>query len=328
MLKKILKSNMRELILVIIFIIIAVISTLGKNYFYYKDSSPNIKPEDYNNLIIKGKDKENTYVCVELADIPYQIAEQKVNYSVIKYYILYDKNDYMYVAKLTDENYKKIEEQYKKQSDNFSYTLTGYIYNVPDDLRDIIIDAYNDSNLNNKITKSNYSKYFGSTYFDDTYTKYTTPIAIFYLISIASMVIALIFGIRWIICFVNTKKALSKYDKQELEDELQNVQEYKKAKVYLTNNYFVSTYKGLHVYKYSDISWVYSASVSGKFYSINKFCIRMFLADKTKYDTKGLDYTKQEIFNEIFEKLQKRNPNILFGYNYENLNTYNKTQKS
>lgn len=328
MLKNILKSNNRKLILTIIFVVIAIISMIGKNYFNNKDNSSELKPKDYNNLITKGKDTENTYVSIKLADIPHQIAEEKVNYSIIKYYILYDKNNYMYVAKLTDENYKKIEEQYNKQGDEFSYNLTGYIYKTPDDLRDIIIDAYNESNSSHKITKDNYSKYFGSTYLDDTYTKYTASIAIFYMISITSTVVAIIFGVQWIICLINTRKTLSKYDKQDLDEELQNAQEYEKAKIYLTNNYFISTYKGLHVYTYSDISWVYSGSVNGKFYSINKFCIRMFLVDKTKYDTKSLDYTKKEIFNEIFEELQKRNSNIMFGYNFENLNAYNKIQKS
>lgn len=80
---------------------------LGKNYFYSKDNASELKPKDYNNLITKGKDTENTYVSIELADIPYQIAEERVNYSIIKYYILYDENDYMYVEKLTDANYKK-----------------------------------------------------------------------------------------------------------------------------------------------------------------------------------------------------------------------------
>lgn len=41
-----------------------------------------------------------------------------------------------------------------------------------------------------QITKNNYAKYLGSTYLDDTYTKYTAPIAIFYMISIAGMVVA------------------------------------------------------------------------------------------------------------------------------------------
>lgn len=46
------------------------------------------------------------YVSIEIADIPYQIAQREVNYTYIKYYILYDKSNYMYVAKLTDETYK------------------------------------------------------------------------------------------------------------------------------------------------------------------------------------------------------------------------------
>lgn len=65
----------------------------------------------------------------------------------------------MYVAKLTDETYKKIKTAYEKDKTNFSYTLTGYIYNTPSDLKKLIIDEFN-KNTSNKITKDNYSNYF------------------------------------------------------------------------------------------------------------------------------------------------------------------------
>lgn len=324
MLEKIKKYNNKKLIIVAICIIVV----MGFFYVYNhskKLESNNEIPLDYNEVISNGTDKKNVYVSVEFNDIPYLIAEQKVNYSYIKYYILYDKNDYMYVSKLSDSTYNKIKEKYDKFESDFSYSLTGYIYETPNDLKKIIINSFNKSS-DIKLTNDNYANYFGSTYLDDSYTKYTAQLAISLIIIIVSIVIAIIVLINWFIFKINTKKTLSKIDKELIESELlkDSTKEYKKAKIFITDKYLISTHKGLHVFDYNDSMWIYVANGDFKFISADKVYLNILTKNKKRYKSKSLDNHKKQIFDEIIEEIGNKNSNILLGYTYENMEKYNK----
>ena len=322
MLKKIKHQNNKKLIAILICLFLAITSFCIYISFI-EDEEKKEKPINYNDLIATNSDKKNMYVSIEIADIPYQIAQREVNYTYIKYYILYDKSNDMYVAKLTDETYKKIKTAYEKDKTNFSYTLTGYIYNTPSDLKKLIIDEFN-KNTSNKITKDNYSNYFGSTYFDDTYTKFTTGIAISLIIVFLSIASAIAIFINWLICAINTKKTLSKIDYDEVERELAktSMKEYKKIGLYLTDKYLVSLSLGLHIYNYNDISWIYIENTSTRFG--NKVFLNIFMKNKKKFKTKKVDSLQEEML-ETLQEISTKNANILLGYTYENMTNYNKS---
>ena len=321
----IIKFNNKKLIVLTVCIIIALISAYGYKVFEKKSKTPDTQPVSYNDLIASGNDKSNMYVSVDIADIPYQIAQREVNYSYIKYYILYDQNDCMYLAELSDETYNRINDRYKENKDNFSYTLTGYIYETPKDLKEVIIDVFNESITSTKISTDNFADYFGSTYFDDKYTKYTTQTAILEIIAIVSAIAGVIFFAQCIIYIVNTKKTLSKIDKEELESELSKttLKEYKKVKIYLTDKYLISTYMGLKVFKYTDIVWLYAGN-NARFSSQDKMHINICMNDKSKYKTAKIHQAEKYILNEIIDEISSRNSNILAGYSYENMNKYKK----
>ena len=312
MLKKIKHQNNKKLIAILICLFLAITSFCIYISFI-EDEEKKEKPINYNDLIATNSDKKNMYVSIEIADIPYQIAQREVNYTYIKYYILYDKSNYMYVAKLTDETYKKIKTAYEKDKTNFSYTLTGYIYNTPSDLKKLIIDEFN-KNTSNKITKDNYSNYFGSTYFDDTYTKFTTGIAISLIIVFLSIASAIAIFINWLICAINTKKTLSKIDYDEVERELAktSMKEYKKIGLYLTDKYLISLSLGLYIYPYSQRFG-------------NKVFLNIFMKNKKKFKTKKVDSLQEEMLEETLQEISTKNANILLGYTYENMTNYNKS---
>lgn len=326
MLNKFTKSNNKKIIIIIIFIVTSIISLYGYRIFDRKSRVSDTEPLDYNELISAGTDADNMYVSVDIVDTPYQIAEQKVNHVYVKYYILYDKDGYMYVAKLSDKTYKKINDEYQDNKDNFSYTLVGYIYKTPNDLKEIIIDVFNENNPNNKISKDDFADYFGSTYLDDSYTKYTAQAAICGIIAIVSIIIFIIFLISWIICNKNIKKTLSSVGREQLESELSknSLKEYKKAKIYMTDSFLIFTHKGLQVFNYTDIGWIYLGNSCSKITSVNKIYMNMFMNDKKKYKSKKLDYDKQHIFEEIISEIANKNSNVMIGYTYENMNKYNK----
>lgn len=51
---------------------------------FIEDEEKKEKPIiNYNDLIATNSDKKNMYVSIEIADIPYQIAQREVNYTYI-----------------------------------------------------------------------------------------------------------------------------------------------------------------------------------------------------------------------------------------------------
>lgn len=323
MINKILRKNHRKLIIVLLCVIIAFFSIYRLKNLQNEENNLQA-PLDYGELIATQKDDDNMYVSLKIADIPYEIAEQRVNYSYIKYYILYDENDYTYVAKLSTKTYNKIKEEYQKNSSDFSYTLTGFIYKIPKKLKKIIIDVYNENNVIDKINDDNYYKYFGSTYIDDSYTKHTSRIAIYELIVITSSIIAIINLLNWIIYIINTRKTLSTISIEQLNDELsQNPKKYSNTEIYLTNNYLISTYRGLHVFSYYDLIWIYLGN-KGKFWPKYKTHMNIFLKGKIKYLSKSIDNSDSSIFNEIISEIINKNKKIMIGYTYENMDNYKK----
>lgn len=321
MLNKILRKNHINLIIVVLCIIVALFSIYRfKSIEKLENNADNAV--NYNELITQQNDKDNIYVSLEIVDIPYEIAERKVNYAYEKYYILYDKNNYMYVAKLSDKTFKKIKEEYQKNSANFSYTLVGYIYKIPNDLKKIIIDVYNTDNDGNEINNSNYYKYFGSTYIDDTYTKYTSRIAIYHIIMIISVLVGSICLINWCIYMINTRKTFKKLSFTQLDDELsKSSKSYSNVGIYLTDNYLISTYRGLHVFSYHDIIWVYLGN-NGKPLTKDKIHINIFAKGKIKYLTKSVYNGESSIFSEIIDEILNKNENVMVGYTYENMKNY------
>lgn len=314
------KYNTKMLAYIGIMFILLLISLIAFIYYYKKENNSSVEPVDYNSLISLGQDKEDEFVTVDIVDIPYEVAEREVNYSKIKYYILFDKDNYMYVAKLSDKTFKKISNAYEKNSDNFSYTLTGYIYNTPVDLKKIIIDVFNEDN-DKKITLDDYSDYFGNTYLDDTYTIYTTQLAISELGLIFFGGVFIVFSICFVKYLLSTNKNLQLINQNEVDNELilNNFNYYKKAEIYLTNNYLIFVNKGVHIIKYNDIGWIYIGNHNGRL--MNKKYLSIFLKNKNKY--KSMKISNYEVFDQIINDLSNKNLDTVFGYSYENLQRYN-----
>lgn len=324
MLKKI--SNERNYIwLVIIFIAIAIMS------IFYLNNLDNIRinskevAKDYNEIIYAGKEKNNTYVSVDITELPILLLEEKFNYTINKYYLLIDKNNYMYIAKLKDSTFKTIKEIYDKNKNDFSYELKGYIYRISKDVKKEIVKMYNEEQIE-KIDMNNYSEYFGNTYLDDTYTKYTTRAAVGYIIIIVSIIISIIFFIKWMFFIIVTNKTLKEISKDELEEELKkcDIIKYKKAKIYLTNKYLISMHKGLRVFRYNDIKWIFRGTITHLFYFGHEMSLSIYLPNKKRYETKGIGAEYYRLLDDIIQDVVEKNNNVLVGYTYENMENYNK----
>ena len=160
--KKFFKSKTKLLLYAFIAFVIAIVMIL------VGDGIDNKKitdiPKDYNELIAKGEDKNNTYAEVTIV---YAIKFAVNDDSNLDYYFVQDKDGYTFVARITKETYQKLKELADKDPDNFEYKLKGYIYNIGEDVKNVAINSFEEC-FGTKIDKSNYEDYLGKTYLDET----------------------------------------------------------------------------------------------------------------------------------------------------------------
>lgn len=115
--------------------------------------------KDYSTLVEKDGDIENNYVEINVKNIAKISLDGNMGYYFVK-----DDKDYLYVVKLWNRTYNKIEKKYNDKEIN--YCLKGYIFNIPDDVRDMAILGLSNS-YDIDINKDNYGDYFGNTYLDE-----------------------------------------------------------------------------------------------------------------------------------------------------------------
>lgn len=334
MLKKILKYNKTSIIVFTICILIVIISLITTNYYKSKKTEGLLdKAEDYATVIANNEEENGKFVYIKIADVPYLVAIETIDKSTSEYYVVYDENNHVYIVQLKKSTYQKICDEYEKNPDNFSYLIMGRLANVSYDLEKIIIDEFNESYENINLNRFNYNQYFGTTYLNEnTLTPYGVTIGISELCCVVAGIIAVIYLVVIIKGCINIKKSFKYIDKKELNEELlqAGIIEYPKAKIFLLNNYFVSMDVGMIANKYSDIAWVYISHNSKTrwgttYYSVtNKSNMMVYLKDGRKYTTATVKIKEKEIYAEIIEELTKKNPDMMIGYSFENLNNYNK----
>ncbi len=337
MLKKILKYNKSSIIIFIICIFLVIVSVITTHYYKSRKSEGLLeKAENYATVITNNEEEPGKFVYIKIVDVPYLIAVETIDSATNEYYVVYDENNYMYIVQLKKTTYQTICDEHEKHPDNFSYLVLGRLANVSNELENIIIDEFNESYDNINLNRFNYNKYFGTTYLNEnTLTPYAVIIVIAELCCIVAGIIALLYFIVIIRGYINIKNSLKHIDKEDFKNELlqPEINEYSKTKILLLDRYFVSMDIGMIANEYSDIAWVYishntKTKWGNSYYKItNKSNIIIHLKNGKKYTTASIKMKEDEIYSEIIEKMSKKNPNILIGYSYENLNNYKTIKK-
>lgn len=317
---KILKTSKRLLIIILImFLISLALFVCGTELEQRAVDETTAK--DYNELISYKQDVENEYVEVTIADIPYGFAESDAGQ---KYYFVYDENNFMYIVRLTDTTYSMLENMYKENSEEFSYTLKGFIFNDSQELKEIAISSYNESMEEKVVNNDNFSAYFGDTYLDEELTPYSDTSSMLYSIGIIIDMISFVLLILYIVRIIKNKSTFKKYDKEDLEYELSKPStiEYKKANIYLTDKYIISKVYGLTVVEYNELVWLYN--LKRKYNGIPVGIYLMALDSKKIYQIVKVNTSKknEELLIEIMNKIKDKNPSIMLGYTEENQQKY------
>lgn len=315
-LKKIFKNNSKYLLTVVILFVVSIVMFAMSTPVEEEES-----PKDYNDLIVDKQDQEGSYATVTIDSVPILFATNDYE----NYYIVMDTNNYMYLSRLTDDTYNKLEKEYSTNK-SINYTLTGYLYNAPEELQKLAMDIYNEEMGEEIITKYNYHTYFGSTYLDETNNPNAndTLLAIGFILIIVSIIIFIVYLVN----VIKTKKTYKKYSKEELTTILQESTTiaYPKAKVYLTSKYIISTSSGITVTKYEDLVWMYIQRRTYNFINIGTNLLGR--TNNNKVVNLAVTYRNNYLLEEIISEIEKHNQNILIGYTKENSKAYRETVKN
>ncbi len=319
---KILKPG-KLLLIVVIVLILATLGLVGASFYVEYEAKKDPKP--LGELIENNQDKAGTYAKVQMATIPYGFAEEGEGKY---YYFTMDPEGYMYIVRVTDDTYKKLEEMYNNGEGKVDYEFKGFTFTTPSKLKSLAIEATNEIFEENPIRLSDFEDYFGKVYIDETEKVDNQTVNNLQAVAIIVGAFAFIFGIILISQVVRTKKVLNNKELvEDLKEELAslNDDQYKNLKLYLTNKYIVSKLSGLEVFEYKDVIWEYSL-IRYRNGIETGVSLMLVTKDKKKHELAAASAHSTRI-DEIMTEIHDRNPNVRVGYSKENRDFYKNYQK-
>lgn len=320
--QKILKPA--KMIIIITIITIAVtLALIGTGLYLQYDSTK--EPRPLGELIENYEDKEGEYVKIQMAYVPYGIAEEDGNRY---YYFATDAEGYMYIVRITDSTYKKIEEMYNNGEGTVDYELKGYTFTIPYELKKIAIEAGNEAFEEKVLTYSNFEDYVGNVYIDEVDKPENDTTSTLYGLSLIVGLFTLALIISCVSQILRTRKVTGNKElMEELKNELTDLTDntYKKLKIYLTSKYIVSKSGGIEAFEYKDVIWEYSQIRYVNGIASGKSLI-LCTKDKKKHTLASTGANDNSI-DEIMIEIKDKNPNVRIGYTKENRDFFKEYQK-
>lgn len=314
------KSSKITLIVGILFLLSSLVS--GIIVYYNKDK------EMKNVKALAEVKKEEVYASVDVQVMTDYFATNDYAGIEHKTYFVWD-NEYLYIVDLNDKTRESLNAIYdysyaeeKQEEKPNSVTIKGMTKTIPSDLKKIAIDAYNTLYDEKILNTSNFSDYLGVVYLD-TYESPMTDLTTELIVCLPFLIIGVIVIFVYFRKNMVTKKCIEKLE-GKWEEVLQEMDAsdnfyFKKAKVYVTRNYVVSYAGGLEVYPYSDIVWIYPHEYRYNG-SLSQKSIMMVTKNGKAHKLATISASKKNLntFDEMYDTLMNRMPNVLSGYTKEN----------
>lgn len=323
-LEKSIKKNQRLLIISIVFLILTgVFLFLG-----IQNQNKNLpSPVSLSSLIEDFKNDENTYAYINVNTKPFLFAVYEVDGKEddAKYYLVMDKDNYLYIVYMSTEDFNKLNVDSIKEK---PIQVTGLTKKIPSDIKSLAIEAYNEEMESEYLTDDNFKDYVGLIYLD-----MKTPVhdsSLYYVGTFICFLIFLILIIVYFSIWSKNRKVFKKIPKEELEKinseiyQLQKNNPYEKMKLYFLKDYIVDTSNSIIILKYNEIVWAYPYEYRYNGMLVNKN-IKVYDIHNKVYDianTKYLAKNKDKILQEILVKLSEKNSEIILGFNKENKKIY------
>lgn len=314
------KSNKITLIIGILFLLSSIAS--GIMVYYNKDK----EMKDVKALV--DVKKEDVYASVDVQVMTDYFATNDYAGIEHKTYFVWD-NEYLYIVDLNDKTREALNSIYdysyaeEKQEEKPSpITIKGMTKTIPSDLKKIAIDAYNKLYDEKILTTTNFSDYLGVVYLD-TFESPMTDLTTELIVCLPSLIIGAIILFVYFRKDIVTKKCIEKLE-GKWEEVLQEMDAsdnfyFKKAKAYITRNYVVSYAGGLEVYPHNDIVWIYPHEYRYNG-NLSQKSIMMVTKNGKAHKLATVSASKKNLntFDEMYDTLMNRMPNVLSGYTKEN----------
>ncbi len=241
------------------------------------------------------------------------------------YYVVLDKNHDAYIVRVSDSQFKKMDDQneYFMEDDAAmpkAYQLTGIARKLSTDYRNEIADCFDILSYQSKTV-------FGTMYLDATSTPGDDAFALWLVGFIVCFVLGLIFLLITLPASMNFKKCVANLEERGLLDaaaaELQSeaCEQVGKDCARLGRQFFFGKNSGM-VLPYGDIQWLYRQNVKRNFITVN---VNLIVSTNKLNQKVMLNYNgknRDEELNKVFVAVAQNNPNVLLGYSSENQKEY------
>ena len=314
--------------LIIIITIIAIIGTLALfGAGIYNDYESTKNPEDLGALIDNGEDKEGKYAKIDVATTAYGFAKEDNNRC---YYFVKDTEGYMYIVRMKDSTFDKLEKMYNNGEGEVNYEFKGYTFKISASLKRLAIEAANEGveDSADKMTTANFENYVGSVYIDETKKPTDDTSSTFYGMGTIAAIFTICLAIAAITQILNVRKITKNTElMEELRNELSSNTDdtYKKLKLYLTDRYVISRTAGIEAFTYKDVIWEYSLIRYVNGVAQGKTLI-IFTRDKKRHNLAATGPNDERI-EEIMTEISDKNPNVRVGYTKENRQFFKEFKK-
>lgn len=319
LLKKEFKKVNNNLIIAIVCLVLGLLC-IGVGT-YAENRTP--KDTKYLNDIIESTEtnREDIKSNIKVSMKPILFAKMN-NDSNKKYYITADDKFY-YIISLTENQYKDLVADLKKDE---QVTIYGKTKLITSEMEKLATNFYNQAMKSDedKITDNDkFYNIFGDIYLDSTNEDLSSTIL--YVIGALCLLMWTCFLLVFIIYKVRLEKTFKKIDDEELQKIEKEIDDkdsfhYERAHLILTKSYVISFLTGFRAIKYQDIIWVYEYRLRQYGVTTQKSIMVMDKTGKVKpiITLDGITKKSKIVFNEIIETIINKNPNIIVGYNKEN----------
>ena len=271
----------------------------------------------------------NQYVECTVIGITDSIANYSENGIIKDEYYLATDGINVYILNLSASQYNLICNYLNDEA--ASSLIYGMSEEIPQDLKEVAVDIYNQLYQTDEVTIDNFNNYL-VPYLINLKANPNSSAQILRGIGILSGIIAIIFGIYCIFAMLKNRKNVKKFNNEyglnliiEQLNDSTNI-EFKKSKVLFLKDYIISYTSIINIIKYDDIVWIYPYDFRVYGIVTNKRII-IITKDKKQYvlaNISAFGKDNKDQFKKCMDEIVKRNPNILIGYTPENIAAMNK----
>lgn len=312
-----LKEGLKSIKALIICSVVCLLLTVVIGVWMFTIKTGNYESVTMNSAILSGN-TEDTYASINANVTPYVFAEY--DDTTDKYYLVMDENNLMYIVFLSVGDYYELDKDDIEQN---PIMITGTTKKIPNDVKTLAIDAYNELTGEKILNTTNFEDYLGAIYLDTTSQPTDIELQI-YLITITG-VLTIVFLAIALVNKRKTNKRINSFTSNEwklIEEELEKEEtiHYKKLNLYLTENYIVSLANGIEIFSYNDILWMYPFVLKQYGITTSKSII-IRTKDKMKYKIATINnFSKKskDDYSEIMNFIYNKNQKIAIGFSKEN----------